>query len=236
MSYYREAEYQTIVEQKNEFPEKSKTFLIVSATLNIVSFIVLFVFCQITNYGIMPQQIVYAFLSCTLLSIVSFVISKTLFERSSKKEKVVTQGIIRLFCLSHFFCMTNVFTTIMLYLNERLDILMRVDAYIPFALLLSIVIIYKSYYKLLKNNNLYNVSSENEKNKRKLSRVSKVLISLGFVGSVIYAFLESKSAYMYGNDEIETFGLVLQLGVTSVSIASICLIGIMVWIYNKKKV
>jgi len=139
-------------------------------------------------------------------------------------------------CFSQFFAYTNTIASILLYINERLGILARVDSYIPFALLISIVAVYKIRMRLLKTNNLYSISAENEKLKKKLSTISKVLIVTGFIGAIVFAFIEANNSIYLRYDKVEEFVLFLQPAVMGVSIGSIVLIGAMTWIYNKKKV
>jgi hypothetical protein len=154
-----------------------------------------------------------------------------------KEKKEITSNTINLLCFSGFFSLVNTLSLIFLYVAEELSVILRCDLYIPFALLISIVIIYKMRLRLLKANNLFSISKENEKLKKKLSVISKVLIVVAFIGAIIFALLEANNSVLYdGFDKIEDFIFTLQIAVMGVSIGSIGLIGLMTWIYNKKKI
>ena len=222
--------------KKDKFFETSKTISIVSNTVSVFSFIVLFMCCLlVTVTGF--TGFIYGIVGCIIISLLCFVLNKTLFNITKKEKKEITRTNINLLCFSQFFAYTNTIASVLLYMNERLAILARSDSYIPFALLISIVIVYKYHLRLLKTSNLYSVSKENEKLKKKLSIISKVLIITGFIGAIIFALIEANNSYIYnGYDKVEEFVLYLQLTVMAVSIGSIVLIGIMTWIYNKMKV
>jgi len=215
--------------------EKYKTISLVSNTVSVFSFIVLFMCCLLVTVTGFPGFI-YGIVGCIIISLLCFVLNKTLFNITRKDKKEITRSNINVLCFSQFFAYTNTIASILLYINERLGILARVDSYIPFALLISIVAVYKIRMRLLKTNNLYSISAENEKLKKKLSTISKVLIVTGFIGAIVFAFIEANNSIYLRYDKVEEFVLFLQPAVMGVSIGSIVLIGAMTWIYNKKKV
>jgi len=215
--------------------EKYKTISLVSNTVSVSSFIVLFMCCLLVTVTGFPGFI-YGIVGCIIISLLCFVLNKTLFNITRKDKKEITRSNINVLCFSQFFAYTNTIASILLYINERLGILARVDSYIPFALLISIVAVYKIRMRLLKTNNLYSISAENEKLKKKLSTISKVLIVTGFIGAIVFAFIEANNSIYLRYDKVEEFVLFLQPAVMGVSIGSIVLIGAMTWIYNKKKV
>lgn len=215
--------------------EKYKTISIVANTVSVFTFISLFMCCLLATFTGFPGFI-YGNAGCAIISLLCFILNKTLFNITKKEKKDITNSDINLLCFSNFFFYTNLISCIFLYIGEKLGGTVRFDAYIPFAVLISIVIIYKYHLRLLKTNNLYSISEQNEKLKKKLSIISKVLIITGFIGAIIFALLESVNSTYLRYDKVDEFVFVLQIAVMAVSIGSIVLIGIMTWVYNKKKV
>ena len=67
--------------------------------------------------------------------------------------------------------------------------------------------------------------------------ISKILIIVAFVGALLFALIEANNSFLYaGYDKVEEFVFYLQIAVMGVSIGSIGLVGLMTWIYNKKKI
>ncbi len=221
--------------KKDKFLETSKTISIVSNTVSVFSFIVLFMCCLLVTVTGFPGFI-YGIVGCIIISLLCFVLNKSLFNITKKEKKEITKSNVNLLCFSQFFACTNTIASILLYINEKLGILARLDSYIPFALLISIIAVYKIRMRLLKINNLYSISDDNEKLKKKLSIISKVLIAIGFVGAIVFAFIEADNSFYLKYDKVEVFVLSLQFAVTGISIGSIGLVGAMTCIYNKKKV
>ncbi|MBR3809670.1 MAG: helix-turn-helix transcriptional regulator [Clostridia bacterium] len=215
--------------------EKYKTISIVANTVSVFTFISLFMCCLLATFTGFPGFI-YGNVGCAIISLLCFILNKTLFNITKKEKKDITNSDINSLCFSNFFFYTNLISCIFLYIGEKLGETVRFDAYIPFAILISIVIIYKYHLRLLKTNNLYSISEQNEKLKKTLSIISKVLIITGFIGAIIFALLESVNSTYLRYDKVDEFVFVLQIAVMAVSIGSIVLIGIMTWVYNKKKV
>lgn len=221
---------------KDKFLETSKTASIVSVTISSLSFLIYFIFCLFIDFTGFPG-FVYGIAGCTIISLICFALTKKLFKIMKKEKKEITSNTINLLCFSGFFSLVNTLSLIFLYVSEKLGVITRCDSYIPFALLISIVIIYKMRFRLLKANNLYSISKENEKLKKKLSVISKALIVVAFIGAIMFALFETNNSSLYFDyDMIEKFVLFLQIAVMGVSIGSIGLIGLMTWIYNKKKI
>jgi hypothetical protein len=225
-----------ICDKKDRLSEKSKTIAIITDTVSVFSFLLFFVFCLLGNFSGFIGFF-YGIAGCIIISLICFALNKTFFNIMKKEKKEITSNTINLLCFSGFFSLVNTLSLIFLYVSEKLGVITRCDSYIPFALLISIVIIYKMRFRLLKANNLYSISKENEKLKKKLSVISKVLIVVAFIGAIIFALLEANNSVLYdGFDKIEDFIFTLQIAVMGVSIGSIGLIGLMTWIYNKKKI
>ncbi|MBQ4104050.1 MAG: helix-turn-helix transcriptional regulator [Clostridia bacterium] len=222
---------------KDNFSEISKTVSIASATISAFSFLVYFIFCFFSEFsGFLG--IVYGMVGCTIISLICFILNKIFYNIMKKEKKEITSNNINLLCFSGLFSYTNTLSCGLLFISEKSGFLLaRCDSYIPFALLISIVIIYKMRLRLLKANNLYSVSKENEKLKKKLSVISKSLIIVAFLCAVIFALVEANNSILYADfDKIEEFVFYLKIAVMGVSIGSIGLIGFMTWIYNKKKI
>ncbi len=222
--------------KKDRLSETSKTTAIITDTVSVFSFLLFFVFglfADLTGF----TGLLYGIVGCAIVSLICFALNKTFFKLMKKEKKEITSNTINLLCFSGFFSLVNTLSLIFLYVAEELGVILRCDLYIPFALLISIVIIYKMRLRLLKANNLFSISKENEKLKKKLSVISKVLIVVAFIGAIIFALLEANNSVLYdGFDKIEDFIFTLQIAVMGVSIGSIGLIGLMTWIYNKKKI
>ena len=222
--------------KKDRLLETSKTTAIITDTVSVFSFFLFFVFGLFADFTGFTG-LVYGIVGCVIVSLICFALNKTFFKLMKKEKKEITSNTINLLCFSGFFSLVNTLSLIFLYVAEELSVILRCDLYIPFALLISIVIIYKMRLRLLKANNLFSISKENEKLKKKLSVISKVLIVVAFIGAIIFALLEANNSVLYdGFDKIEDFIFTLQIAVMGVSIGSIGLIGLMTWIYNKKKI
>lgn len=222
--------------KKDRLSETSKTTAIITDTVSVFSFFLFFVFGLFADFTGFTG-LVYGIVGCVIVSLICFALNKTFFKLMKKEKKEITSNTINLLCFSGFFSLVNTLSLIFLYVAEELSVILRCDLYIPFALLISIVIIYKMRLRLLKANNLFSISKENEKLKKKLSVISKVLIVVAFIGAIIFALLEANNSVLYdGFDKIEEFVFYLQIAVMGVSIGSIGLIGFMTWIYNKKKI
>jgi len=222
--------------KKDRLLETSKTTAIITDTVSVFSFFLFFVFGLFADFTGFTG-LVYGIVGCVIVSLICFALNKTFFKLMKKEKKEITSNTINLLCFSGFFSLVNTLSLIFLYVAEELSVILRCDLYIPFALLISIVIIYKMRLRLLKANNLFSISKENEKLKKKLSVISKVLIVVAFIGAIIFALLEANNSVLYdGFDKIEDFIFNLQIAVMGVSIGSIGLIGLMTWIYNKKKI
>ena len=222
--------------KKDRLSETSKTTAIITDTVSVFSFFLFFVFGLFADFTGFTG-LLYGIVGCVIASLICFALNKTFFKLMKKEKKEITSNTINLLCFSGFFSLVNTLSLIFLYVAEELGVILRCDLYIPFALLISIVIIYKMRLRLLKANNLFSISKENEKLKKKLSVISKVLIVVAFIGAIIFALLEANNSVLYdGFDKIEDFIFNLQIAVMGVSIGSIGLIGLMTWIYNKKKI
>ena len=222
--------------KKDRLSETSKTTAIITDTVSVFSFFLFFVFGLFADFTGFTG-LLYGIVGCVIASLICFALNKTFFKLMKKEKKEITSNTINLLCFSGFFSLVNTLSLIFLYVAEELGVILRCDLYIPFALLISIVIIYKMRLRLLKANNLFSISKENEKLKKKLSVISKVLIVVAFIGAIIFALLEANNSVLYdGFDKIEDFIFTLQIAVMGVSIGSIGLIGLMTWIYNKKKI
>lgn len=222
--------------KKDRLSETSKTTAIITDTVSVFSFFLFFVFGLFADFTGFTG-LVYGIVGCVIVSLICFALNKTFFKLMKKEKKEITSNTINLLCFSGFFSLVNTLSLIFLYVAAELSVILRCDLYIPFALLISIVIIYKMRLRLLKANNLFSISKENEKLKKKLSVISKVLIVVAFIGAIIFALLEANNSVLYdGFDKIEDFIFNLQIAVMGVSIGSIGLIGLMTWIYNKKKI
>ena len=225
-----------ICDKKDRLSEKSKIIAIITDTVSVFSFLLFFVFCLLGNFSGFIGFF-YGIAGCIIISLICFALNKTFFNIMKKEKKEITSNTINLICFSGFFAWVNTLSGIFLFISERLGVIARFDSYIPFALLISIVIVYKTRLRLLKSNALYSVSKENEKLKRKLSLISKILIIVAFVGALLFALIEANNSFLYaGYDKVEEFVFYLQIAVMGVSIGSIGLVGLMTWIYNKKKI